>query len=72
MKHAKSIEEAWEEKLRSEKEKMLMEFLNKKFRDHIARHKKKIQSFKCTKKFDCKIGGVIRKTVPSYLFNKTT
>ena len=41
MKHAKNIEEAWEEKLRNEKEKMLMEFLNKKFRDHIARHKKK-------------------------------
>lgn len=41
MKHAKSIEEAWEEKLRNEKEKMLMEYLNKKFRDYIARHKKK-------------------------------
>ena len=41
LKHAKNIEESWEEKLRNEKEKMLIEFLNKRFRDHIARHKKK-------------------------------
>ena len=42
IKHAESIEEAWEEKLKIEKEKMLMQFLNKKFRDYIARHKRKI------------------------------
>ena len=44
IKHAASIEESWEKKMISEKEKMIFAFVNKKFRDYIARHKKKKKS----------------------------
>ena len=43
-KHAASIEESWEKKIIAEKEKMIFWFINEKFRDYIARHKKKKKS----------------------------
>ena len=44
IKHAASIGESWEKKMIAEKEKMIFAFVNKKFRDYIARHKKKKKS----------------------------
>ena len=35
-KHADSIEEAWEQKIMVKKEKMILAFINKRFRDHIV------------------------------------